>query len=227
MNTISRAQVSTEWALWVEVGASDVAILMDREDGSQVWIETDHSTANQYGRQYGTDRVAQIVAAPIAIDTTPAGIYAAMMRANASDSAAPQSRLYGLLSDYLRRTLAATYGEAAAEHIYQTALSSGEFNSGTISYGLESVQYGRTEDVQMRDLRTGDTVDTEMGPVLLGADSGERGLLSVRHFTGRILSVPSVPEQCTWILRSNVSAGQAVDYWAVQGISSRAVRRYV
>jgi hypothetical protein len=164
--------------------------------------------------------------APIEIDTTPAGIFAAMMRANASESAAPQSRLYGLLSDYLRRTLAAEYGTVAAEHIYQTAMSSGEFNEETIPYGLASVQYGRTEDVTARDLRTGDTVDTDMGPVLLVKDNGARGLLSVRNFTGRILSVPSVPDHCTWVLRSNVSAGQAIDYWAVQGTPARLFRRY-
>lgn len=166
--------------------------------------------------------------APITIDTTPAGIYAAMMRANTSDSAAPQSRLYGLLSDYLRRTLARTYGAVAAEHIYQTALSSGEFNEETIPYGLESVQYGRTENVTARNLRTGDTVSTDVGPVLLVTNNySDRGLLSVRNFTGRILSIPSVPDHCTWILRSNVTSGHAVDHWTVQGAAMRTFRRYI
>jgi hypothetical protein len=224
--TITRTMIPGEWALWVESGRGTVAVLMDRDNGTQVWIETDASTATAYGRQYGWARTARIVSAPITIDTTPAGIFAAMMRANASESAAPQSRLYGLLSDYLRRTLAAEYGTVAAEHIYQTAMSSGEFNEETIPYGLASVQYGRTEDVTARDLRTGDTVDTDMGPVLLVKDNGARGLLSVRNFTGRILSVPSVPDHCTWVLRSNVSAGQAIDYWAVQGTPARLFRRY-
>jgi hypothetical protein len=165
--------------------------------------------------------------APIAIDSTPAGIFAAMMRANASESAAPQSRLYGLLSDYLRRTLAATYGAVAAEHIYQTALSSGEFNSETIPYGLESVQYGATELVEMADLRTGDTVSTDVGPVLLVKDSAPRGLLGVRSFTGRILSVESVAPECVWILRNNVVTGHAVDYWVTQGAPRRLFSRYV
>ncbi len=161
------------------------------------------------------------------VDSTPAGIYAAMMRANASESAAPQSRLYGLLSDYLRRTLAATYGTVAAEHIYQTAMSSGEMNDDIVAYALESVQYSQTELVPIRDLHTGDTVDTDMGPVLLVKDNGARGLLDVRNFTGRILSIHSVPEQNVWILRSNVGTGHSADYWAVQGSGNRLFRRYV
>jgi hypothetical protein len=165
--------------------------------------------------------------APIAIDSTPAGIFAAMMRANASESAAPQSRLYGLLSDYLRRTLAREYGTVAAEHIYATAMSSGEMNDDIVAYALESVQYGQTELVEMRDLRTGDTVSTDVGPVLLVTDNSARGLLSVRNYTGRILSVPSVPDHCAWILRTNVVDRRPVDHWTVQGTSARTFRRYV
>jgi hypothetical protein len=164
---------------------------------------------------------------PITIDTTPAGIFAAMMRANASESAAPQARLYGLLSDYLRRTLAAEYGTVAAEHIYAAVISSGECSDDVIAYGLESVQYGRTEMVTTRDLHTGDTVSTDVGPVLLVKDNSERGLLSVRNFTGRILSIPSVPDHCTWILRSNVADQRPVDDWTVQGASNRLFRRYI
>lgn len=141
-NTIARQDVSTEWALWVEQGSGRVAILMDRDNGTQVWIETDASTANSYGRQYGWDRTARISAAPITVDSTPAGIFAAMMRANASESAAPQSRLYGLLSDYLRRTLVRAYG-IDADAVYSAIISSGECSEYVISDTLADAAYMR------------------------------------------------------------------------------------
>lgn len=164
--------------------------------------------------------------APIVVDSSPAGIFAAMMRANASESAAPQTRLYGLLSDYLRRTLAAEYGTVAAEHVYTAIMSSGEASDDVIAYGLESVQYGRTENVTMADLSVGDTVSTDVGPVLLTSDRAARVLSGRVQFIGRILSTESVAPECLWILRSNVSAGQAVDYWVCQGIDRRPMVRY-
>lgn len=72
----------------------------------------------------------------IMIDNTPAGIFAAMMRANATEQTAPQSRLYGLLSDHLQRTLAATYGDAAPA-IYGAIIRSGEASDDVISGALD------------------------------------------------------------------------------------------
>lgn len=80
--------------------------------------------------------------APITIDSTPAGIYAAMMRANASESAAPQSRLYGLLSDYLRRTLVTAYG-IDADAVYDAVISSGECTDDVIEDTLADTAYMR------------------------------------------------------------------------------------
>lgn len=140
--TITRTMVTGEWALWVESGTGTVAVLMDRDNGTQVWVETDTSTATCYGREYGWARTARIVSAPITIDSTPAGIFTAMMRANASESAAPQSRLYGLLSDYLRRTLVHAYG-IDADVVYHAIMSSGECSDDVISDTLADAAYLR------------------------------------------------------------------------------------
>jgi hypothetical protein len=54
---IDRAEVSTDWALWVERGSGTHAILMDNDAGEpSAWIETDASTAATYARQYGQHR---------------------------------------------------------------------------------------------------------------------------------------------------------------------------
>lgn len=60
-STITRSEVTTTWAMWVEQGAGTHAVLMDSEDGSQVWVETDAATAALYADRNGTDRVRMIV----------------------------------------------------------------------------------------------------------------------------------------------------------------------
>lgn len=78
-DSITRDQLETSWALWVEVGNGTHALLMDSEEtGEQVWIETDAQTASMYRRQYGDERTRVIVeddAAPRLITcTAPRGV---------------------------------------------------------------------------------------------------------------------------------------------------------
>jgi hypothetical protein len=60
-NEVPRSQVTTEWSLWTKVGEGTHAVLMDREDGSTVWVGTDAATAATYATVNGKQFAARIV----------------------------------------------------------------------------------------------------------------------------------------------------------------------
>lgn len=57
---ITRNQVETTWAMWVEVGKGTHAVLLDASDGSKHWVETDSANAHEFGRHNGFERTARI-----------------------------------------------------------------------------------------------------------------------------------------------------------------------
>ena len=124
--------------------AEDTYLRRGRTDAQHdAWLAgwLDYAADNAYGTAL-EETPATAAVAPIVVDSTPAGIYAAMMRANASESAAPQSRLYGLLSDYLRRSLVKAYG-IDADKVYDAIVSSGECSDYVIDDTLADAAYMR------------------------------------------------------------------------------------